>query len=106
MWYYSNISFNPPIFSVLGAGCSLVVSLFFFFLSQELAEVDEESARQFEATTAQIQAVHRRISNYDEEKAAEFVEEREAQRKGKRQLCFFLIAIALGLLGVGIWALV
>lgn len=70
-----------------------------------MADVDDECAMQFEATVAQIKAVARRINNYDEEKAAEFVEEREAQRKGRRHLCYFMIVVALGLLGVGVWAL-
>lgn len=72
---------------------------------QDLAETDVESGRQLDATNAQIKAVTRRINNYDEEKAAEFVEEREAQRRGKRQLCYLMILVALGLLAVGAWAL-
>lgn len=84
----------------------LLVYRCIIFVLQELGEIDDESARQFEATNAQIQAVTRRINNYDREKAAEFVEEREAQRRGRRQLCYFMIVVALGLLAVGVWALV
>ncbi|CAM9379607.1 unnamed protein product, partial [Hapterophycus canaliculatus] len=73
---------------------------------QALAHSDPEAARQLQATDAQLQAVTQRIRNYDEEKAEELAEEQEAQSKGRRQLCYFMILLAAGLLAIAIWALV
>ncbi|CAM9755865.1 unnamed protein product [Ectocarpus sp. 4 AP-2014] len=72
---------------------------------QALAETDPEAAVQLQAINAQLKAVSQRIRNYDEEKADELEEEQEAQSRGRTQLCFFMVLVAVGLVAIAVWAL-
>lgn len=70
-----------------------------------LAETDPDAERQLQATNAQLRAVTQRIKTFDEQKSAELDEEHEAQRRGRRQLCCFMVLVFAGLLAVAIWGL-
>lgn len=72
---------------------------------QALAETDPEAAVQLQAINAQLKAVTQRIRNYDEEKVDELEEEQEAQSRGRTQLCFFIVLVAVGLVAIAVWAL-
>jgi len=60
---------------------------------------------QLQQTNVQIKAVSQRIRNFDEQRSVELAEEEEAQTRGRRQLCYFAVLVAVGLVALAIWAL-
>jgi len=85
--------------------CCLWCDFVRFVSRQALAETDDQAASQLQQTNVQIKAVSQRIRNFDEQRSVELAEEEEAQTRGRRQLCYFAVLVAVGLVALAIWAL-